>query len=118
MQYKSCSKCGGIHPASNPCYIPKAATSEMKLRNTYRWRKKREQVKKDSKYLCAVCKEEGRFTYENIEVHHITKLKDRADLLLDEYNLIPLCVTHHKLADEGKIDADYLRELARRREEE
>lgn len=90
----------------------------MKLRNTYRWRKKREQVKKASKYLCAVCREEGRFTYEDIEVHHITKLKDRADLLLDEYNLIPLCVTHHKLADEGKIDADYLRELARRREEE
>lgn len=89
----------------------------MKLRNTYKWRKKREEIKKESNYLCAVCKEEGRYNYEDIEVHHITKLKDAPEKLIDNYNLIPLCVTHHKLADEGKIDADYLRELAWRREE-
>lgn len=115
--WKSCSKCGRIHPASYACHSGVSVTGEMKLRNTYKWRKKREEIKKESDYLCAVCREEGRYNYEDIEVHHITKLRERQDLLLDNYNLIPLCVKHHKLADEGKIDADYLRELARRREE-
>lgn len=115
--WKSCSRCGRIHPATYACHIGLPITGEMKLRNTYKWRKKREEIKQESKYLCAVCEQEGRYTYENIEVHHITKLKDDAKGLLDNYNLIPLCVTHHKLADEGKIDAEYLRELARRREE-
>lgn len=115
--WKSCSKCGRIHPSTYACHIGDNISPENRLRNTYKWRQKREEIKKASNYLCAVCKEEGRYTYEDIEVHHITKLKDDAEGLLDNYNLIPLCVKHHKLADEGKIDADYLRELARRREE-
>lgn len=115
--WKSCSKCGRVHPSSYSCHIGDIPTTENKLRNTYRWRKKREEIKKASNYLCAVCKEEGRYTFEDIEVHHIIKLKERSDLLIDNYNLIPLCVYHHKLADGGKIDPDYLRELARRREE-
>ena len=115
--WKACSKCGRIHPYNTACHIGIPSTGEMKLRNTYKWRKKREEVKKASNYLCAVCKEQGKYVYNDIEVHHITKLKDEPQKLLDNYNLIPLCVTHHKMADEGKIDADYLRELARRREE-
>jgi hypothetical protein len=66
--------------------------------------------------LCAICLEEGRYNYDNLEVHHITKLKDDADGLLDNYNLICLCKQHHELADAGKIDAEHLRELAKTRE--
>lgn len=113
--WKSCSRCGRVHPYTHSCHVGVPITGEMKLRNTYKWRKKREEVKKESNYLCAVCREEGRYTYDDVEVHHIIKLRERKDLLLDDYNLIALCVTHHKQADEGKIDADYLRELARRR---
>lgn len=113
--WKACSKCGRVHPSTYSCYAGDVPSNESRLRNTYKWRKKREEIKKASNYLCAVCREEGRYNYEGIEVHHITKLKDRADLLLDDENLIPLCVKHHKLADEGKIDPDYLRELARKR---
>lgn len=115
--WKSCSRCGRVHPATYSCRKGDIPTRENRLRNTYKWRQKREEIKKASNYLCAICKEEGRYTYEDIEVHHIIKLREREDLLLDNYNLIPLCVTHHKMADEGKIDADFLRELARRREE-
>lgn len=113
--WKACSKCGRVHPQNYACRIGDIPSTENRLRNTYKWRKKREQIKKESKYLCAVCLEEGRYNYENIEVHHIIKLKERADLLLEDENLIPLCTTHHKLADEGKIDPDYLRKLARKR---
>lgn len=66
--------------------------------------------------MCAICLEEGIYNYEGIEVHHITKLKDAPDKLLDNENLICLCKRHHELADAGKIDAEHLRELARARE--
>ena len=114
--WKACSRCGKVHPSTYACHIGVTATPEMRLRSTSRWKRKREQIKEASNYLCAVCREEGRYIYEGIEVHHITKLRDRPDLLLDDDNLIPLCVTHHKMADEGKIDPDYLRKLARRRD--
>ena len=35
---------------------------------------------------------------------------------LDNYNLICLCTDHHKQADQGKLDKEYLRKLARKRE--
>jgi len=114
--WRACGKCGRIHPYSTPCHVGIPSTEEMKLRNTYKWRTKREEIKKASNYLCAICREKGIYNYRDIEVHHIIKLRDRKDLLLDNENLIALCTTHHRLADEGKIDADHLRELARRRE--
>ncbi len=56
------------------------------------------------------------YTYEGVEVHHITKIRDDAGLLLDDSNLIVLCEEHHKQADEGLLDADYLRKLAEQRD--
>ena len=92
-------------------------TEESRLRNKNAWHVKAEQVKVDSNYLCPLCLEEGRYTYDNLETHHIEKLRDAPDKLLDGYNLIPLCVEHHKLADAGKIPKEHLLELARKREE-
>lgn len=88
------------------------------MRNTHAWHTKAEQIKKDSKYLCSVCKEKGIYNYNDLEVHHIIKIRDDKSKLLDNYNLICLCVYHHKLADKGKIKADYLLNLAKKREEE
>ena len=117
--WKSCPKCGKIHKSGFECPVGRirTTTNESKLRNTYAWHTKAEQIKKDSKYLCPICKEEGVYTYEGLETHHITKLKDAPDKLLDNYNLIPLCVKHHKMADDGEISPEHLRELARQREE-
>ncbi len=119
--YKTCSKCGGIHPIGTPC--PKAAKSckkykggkERELRNTYKWHKKSEAVREEAQHLCEVCKAEGVYTYDSLEVHHIEKIKDNEALLLDDDNLICLCVNHHKQADKGKIKAEYLKELVKRR---
>ena len=66
--------------------------------------------------MCAVCRENHVYNYFDISVHHIEKVKDRPDLFLDDYNLICLCEEHHKQADRGEIDKEYLRKLAEARE--
>jgi 5-methylcytosine-specific restriction endonuclease McrA len=108
-----------LHEFNSPCPQPKTRSYDAtaKYHNTHAWHKKAEQIKKDSKYLCPLCLEEGRAVYSDLETHHIIKLKDAPDRLLDNYNLIPLCVQHHKQADAGEIDLDRLLELARKREE-
>ena len=118
--WKSCSRCGRIHAAGYKCrlYKPlKSRTVDQKLRSTSRWQRKSEEIREASNYLCELCKVEGKFEYNNLEVHHIIKLKDDTSKLLDNFNLICLCKKHHELADAGKIDASYLQELARCREE-
>ena len=67
--------------------------------------------------MCEVCRDKGAYTYTSLEVHHIYKVRENKDKLLDNYNLICLCVEHHKQAEKGKIDKEYLRKLARKREE-
>lgn len=59
---------------------------------------------------------EGRINLADVEVHHITKVKDDEDLLLDNFNLICLCTTHHHQADSGELSKDLLLDLARQRE--
>ena len=117
---KSCSKCGKVHDFNYKCTVGarknyKYSYKERQLRNTYDWHTKAEQIKKDSKYLCSVCKDKGIYQYNNLETHHIEKLTERPDLLLEDTNLICLCVSCHKLADAGMIDKEYLSKLALQR---
>jgi 5-methylcytosine-specific restriction endonuclease McrA len=90
---------------------------ERRLRSTYSWTKKSEQIREKANYLCEVCRDLGIFTYDNIEVHHIVKIKDDKDKLLLDENLICLCQEHHKQADNNQIDKDYLYQLAKEREQ-
>ena len=110
---RSCSKCGRVHDINFKCNagrLPK--TDEQALRNLSKWHKKSEEIREVSFHLCAICKEQGDYTAKPIEVHHIIKLRDYPQGLLDDSNLIALCVDHHKKADRGEIDPDYLRKLA------
>lgn len=75
------------------------------------------EIRDRAQYLCEVCRDQGTYTYKDIEVHHIAKVKDQPEKLLDNDNLICLCVEHHKLADDGKIDSEYLTRLAKARED-
>lgn len=118
--YKACSRCGKVHDTKLKCkpttkLIYKRADTD-KLRNKYAWAKKSAEIREASNYLCAVCLDEGVATYDNLEVHHITKLKDEPSRLLDNSNLICLCQEHHKMADKGEIDKKYLENLARLRD--
>lgn len=116
--YKACSRCGKIHKQGFNCTKGKIyqGGEERKLRNTYKWEKKSQEIRDRSNRLCAVCRDLGIYTYNDIEVHHIEKVKDRPDLLLVDENLICLCQEHHKQADKGEIDKEYLKSLADRRD--
>ena len=112
--FKACSRCGKIHNMKYKCNVGKVyqGGKERELRATYSWHKKSKQIRNDAQHLCEVCRDHGRYTYNNLEVHHIDKIRDNEDLFLVDENLITLCQYHHHLADSGKIDQDYLRKLA------
>ena len=116
--YKACSRCGKIHNSTYKCNKGRIYTGgkERELRALNKWHMKSKEIREASNYLCAVCKEEGLYTYNNLEVHHIIKVTEDETKLLDNYNLICLCQEHHKLADSGDIDKDYLFKLAELRE--
>ena len=121
--YKACSRCGKIHDTRFNCSHNKAKYDNSykadtdKLRNKSKWAKKSQDIREQAQHLCEVCRDKGIYNYSGLEVHHITKLRDNTDGLLEDSNLICLCTIHHKQADRGQISADYLRELARRRAE-
>ncbi len=117
MMFKACSRCGKIHDSRFKCNVGKVYTGgeERKLRSSYDWTKKSKAIRESAQYLCEVCRDNGIYTYEGLEVHHIDKVKDNKDKLLEDNNLVVLCVEHHKQADAGKLDKDYLRKLAEER---
>ena len=117
--YKSCSRCGRIHPADFKCNKGKVyrGGEERQLRSRFAWTKKSEEIREKAQYLCEVCRDQGKITYESLEVHHITPLREDSNLLLDNFNLVCLCIEHHKQADNSELDRDYLRKLAEYREE-
>lgn len=122
MAFKACSKCGKIHPYNYKCSVGvdynRSKVAEDKLRSKYAWTKKSKQIREDAGNLCEVCKANGIATYDGLEVHHIEKLRENVDGLLDDDNLICLCTMHHKQADNGEIDPAYLRELVKKRRKE
>lgn len=122
---KACGRCGKLHPLGYICrygqklkYSERSDIDTAKLHNKSAWRSKRDSIKERCFNLCEVCKAEGIYNYNNIEVHHITKLSQDPNGLLEDDNLIALCVKHHKQADRGELKASYLRELARLRDAE
>ena len=90
---------------------------ERELRNTWEWHKKSLEVRDRAQHLCEVCRDNNEYVYTSLEVHHIEKVSDHPELLLEDSNLVCLCTRCHKRADRGELDKDYLRELARKREE-
>lgn len=118
--YKACSKCGKIHDINKRCYVGdtfrKKDTQANKFRRTKEWRYKSEEIREDSKYLCSICLDNNIYNYDLLEVHHITPLEEDITRGLDNYNLICLCNEHHRLAEVGKINRNYLFKLAEERE--
>lgn len=114
---KACSVCGKIHSSAIKCMRKDARVDrEHKLRQTNKWHRKSLEIRERSQWLCAVCRSYGIINHESIEVHHITKLRDNPDGLLDDDNLIALCIPHHKMADDGLIEPELLKRLAHERD--
>ena len=115
----SCTKCGRIHDINFKCNgggrLPK--TAEQALRRRTSWTNKSKDIRERSNYLCSVCLDNGIVRADDdIEVHHIRKLRDYPEGLLKDDNLICLCVLHHKQADQGELSEDYLKQLAQKRD--
>lgn len=122
---KACGRCGKLHPLGYVCrygqklkYSERSDIDTAKLHNKSSWRNKRQSIRERAFNLCEVCKAQGIYNVTNIEVHHITKLSQDPNGLLDDNNLVALCIKHHKLADKGELSADYLRGLAEARDAE
>lgn len=110
---RTCRYCGRCVPMNHNCKSkPKEVRRDYdRARMTREWKQKSLDIKERSLYLCEVCKDKGQYTYNNLETHHIIKVKDRPDLTLDDSNLICVCESHHEQAECGEIEADYLRRL-------
>ena len=115
---RSCTICGKIHSTDNPCAKPitRGDATAYALRQSNRWHTKSNVIREQSHYLCAVCLDHGIINHEGIDVHHIKKLRDHPELLLDDDNLVCLCKTHHKQADDGLIEPEYLYQLVKKRQ--
>ena len=117
--YKACAKCGKIHAYGYKCTVGadnnRYKTDEAKLRSKYAWTKKSKQIRQDANNLCEVCRDRGIYTYDNLEVHHVIKLRTDVNGLLEDNNLICLCVEHHKQADAGELTKEYLLSLIDKR---
>lgn len=123
----SCMYCGKIHEKKFDCgRKPKKTYGKRKESDRFRWqqswKKKREEIKERDNYLCQVCLDglypikDRVFNCENLEVHHIEKIKDRPDLALDNSNLITLDEYHHEMAEKGMISKEYLKKLVAKKE--
>ena len=115
---KTCSICGRIHDFNQVCTRPckKKTTRQNAFRDTYQWKQKRNQIKSRDKYLCQVCltdkyKTNYRYTYDELEVHHIVPIEEDYNLRLNSNNLITLCRMHHEMAEAGEISKEELKAM-------
>lgn len=118
MHFKACSSCGRLHPRNYVCNKNRKHRNTVvrKLRGTYAWENKSLEVRAKANWLCEACKDQGIYTYDNLEVHHIEPLERSPEALLEDKNLICLCRTCHDWADNGKLSKEYLLRLAAARE--
>lgn len=76
------------------------------------------QIRTRDAFLCVYClHHDHRINFTDIEVHHITPIREDYDRRLDDDNLISLCREHHEQAEDGTIDREALMMLARAQEE-
>ena len=119
-EYITCSRCGIVrrgHDCPHKTYRKKERDSQAdKFRKSKRWTDKSIEIRQRDKYLCVICMANRyntvrQYNFDKLEVHHIEKLNENYDKRLDNDNLITLCAYHHKLADNGEIPKEELKEL-------
>ena len=109
---KACRYCGKYHGRGETCpkkpkYFCDASSAEYKFRSSFKWRVKREEIKKRDNYQCLACRANlsgtiRRLNPYELSVHHITPLREDISMGLNDGNLITLCRYHHEQAESGK----------------
>ena len=81
---KACGRCGKLHPIGYRCTKGRSYNkgNEEKIRSSFLWKQKREEIRSKAHYMCEVCKDKGIYHIEDIEVHHINKLKDKNHMII------------------------------------
>lgn len=118
----SCSYCNSVHSRGFKCTNrpknnrgKKEETYISRFRSTRIWQKKREEIKKLDKYLCQSCLKNGRYVFQKLEVHHISPVKEKWNKRLVNENLITLCSSCHKMAENEEIKRRELEEITQKR---
>ena len=119
---RACKYCGRIHDSKIRCGSRPASKKKMtdkdRIRSSYEWQKKREEIKQRDRYVCQLCIRglqgtRKRYEHESLSVHHIIPLEENPENAMDDNNLITLCDMHHELAELGKIERKLLLAIAK-----
>jgi 5-methylcytosine-specific restriction endonuclease McrA len=116
----SCSYCNGLHARGFTCPSRPKNNSRKKENNDITrfrslriWQKKRGEIKTRDKFLCQVCLLDGKYTFQKLEVHHIIPISKNWNKRLDNKNLITLCSSCHKMAENEEIKTSVLLKIAK-----
>lgn len=109
---RSCQYCFSYHSTDEICpKKPKRKTmsnqdvkEQNKIYSSSRWQRLRELVKRDSNYMCVICKSKGDISYAD-QVHHIVPITLNKDLSYSYENLVPLCSHHHEEIHKKNINS-------------
>lgn len=114
----SCSYCNMFHKRGETCTKKpvknsrKKETNEItKFRSSRLWQKKRHEIKIRDKFLCQNCLKNGLYQFNKLEVHHISPISISWNKRLKNNNLITLCSTCHKMADNKDISMSMLKAM-------
>lgn len=118
-----CPKCGKVvdlhHSHPRPKYKRKWNNDdpERKIRNSFAWQKKREEIKKRDGGIDQIAANglDGSPYIETrrLQVHHIIPLEERPDLAFDNSNLITVSPRTHELAETNAISREALLALVK-----
>lgn len=118
VMLKTCSVCGQIHDFNKVCKstTKKKSTNANVFRKTNKWAEKSKSIRERDKHLCQICltgkyDTNYRYTYKQLEVHHIIPIEEDYSKRLDSMNLITLCSYHHRMAEKGLISKEELQEI-------
>ena len=119
MRKTICNRCGKYIQQGSVCECEKQARREYEksyerdsVIDSYRWKKKREEIKKRDDFMCQRCLIKfNLITVEELEVHHIKSRKDYPELAWDDNNLICICSSCNKsLGTRNKLDFEWNKE--------
>lgn len=114
----SCRYCSAFHKRGEICNNKpknkggkKENNAITKFRSSRLWQKKRHEIKIRDKFLCQNCLKNGIYQFNKLEVHHISPISQSWNKRLKNNNLITLCSTCHKQADNNDISIEALKAM-------
>lgn len=120
----SCKYCSKYHDRKETCSNKpkriKESNEITRFRSSRIWKRKSLEIRKRDNYLCMAClngietiDSKPRYTFKDLQVHHIVSIANNYTKRLDNNNLITLCTEHHSMADRREISASILMDIVK-----